>query len=269
MKTLILKTPNETKSFTYDDFELVNGDHGLVSVKFFKSGSGQDSNLEYVEITCSNRAVSEISDIELRFMWNFKATQKLESRYYNSIQINQKEFFKGQSTSVLSEYVNSSYMPLSKAAKRVEKDVIASLVKSRNAAKQQESTVTKSSSTQTRQQKLEAFINKHAPKQSDTVAEQVFQSIQKQKLQQKLDTAEVSKSGNMVIEGKEVLLTKAADIQLLSVLSEIKKNFKLENLNLKQQGALAEFITSLAGVSCAVTLTKMANDFIAKLSTIK
>ncbi|ENS5062710.1 hypothetical protein ACE1HO_003491 [Vibrio cholerae] len=262
MKTLILKTAASQKSFTYDDFEITNSDVGLASVKFTR-------NEEYVVIYLSNSTGNPIEKIEHRYAFSFKAIDKLETALYNSVQINNREFYVGQTGAALKEYVNSSYMPLSKAAKRVEKDVIASLVKSRNAAKQQESTVTKSSSTQTRQQKLEAFVNKNKPQSKDVVAEQVFKTIQKQKLQQKLDTAEVSKSGNMVFEGKEVLLTKAADIQLLSVLSEIKKNFKLENLNLNQQGALAEFITSLAGVSCAVTLTKMANDFIAKLSTIK
>ncbi|EPM7840897.1 hypothetical protein ACTQ65_003417 [Vibrio cholerae] len=259
MKTLILKTAASQKSFTYNDYEITNSDVGLASVKFTR-------NEEYVVIYLSNSTGNPIEKIEHRYAFSFKAIDKLETALYNSVQINNREFYVGQTGAALKEYVNSSYMPLSKAAKRVEKDVIASLVKSRNAAKEP---VTKSSSTLTRQQQIEAFVNKHKPKQADTVAQEVFKTIQKQKLQQKLDTAEVSKSGNMVIEGKEVLLTKAADIQLLSVLSEIKKNFKLENLNLNQQGALASFITSLAGVSCAVTLTKMANDFIAKLSTIK
>ncbi|TXX49225.1 hypothetical protein [Vibrio cholerae] len=261
MKTLILKTAASQKSFTYDDYEITNSDAGLASVKFTR-------NEEYVVIYLSNSTGNPIEKIEHRYAFSFKAIDKLETALYNSVQINNREFYVGQTGAALKEYVNSSYMPLSKAAKRVEKDVIASVVKSRNAAKQQEP-VTKSSSTLTRQQQIEAFVNKNKPQSKDVVAEQVFKTIQKQKLQQKLDTAEVSKSGNMVIEGKEVLLTKAADIQLLSVLSEIKKNFKLENLNLNQQGALAEFITSLSGVGCAVTLTKMANDFIAKLSTIK
>ncbi|EPC4930411.1 hypothetical protein RJP03_003517 [Vibrio cholerae] len=260
MKTLILKTAASQKSFSYYDYEITNSDVGLASVKFTRGE-------EYVVIYLSNSTGNPIEKIEHRYAFSFKAIDKLEVALYNSVQINTREFYVGQTGAALKEYVNSSYMPLSKAAKRVEKDVIASLVKSRNAAKQQP--VTKSSSTQTRQEKLEAFVNKNKPQSKDVVAEQVYAEIRKQKLQQKLDTAEVSKSGNMVIEGKEVLLTKAADIQLLSVLSEIKKNFKLENLNLNQQGALAEFITSLAGVSCAVTLTKMANDFIAKLSTIK
>ncbi|EMK6591820.1 hypothetical protein V9J99_003638 [Vibrio cholerae] len=262
MKTLILKTPNETKSFTYDDFELVNGDHGLVSVKFFKSGSGQDSNLEYVEITCSNRAVSEISDIELRFMWNFKATQKLESRYYTSIQINQKEFFKGQSTSVLSEYVNSSYMPLSKAAKRVEKDVIASLVKSRNAAKQ--TPVTKSTTTQTRQQQLEQFVNKQKPKQTDTVAEQVYAEIRKQKAEQTFNRITCNDKGNMCID--QVELNKAADVQLSSCLSFLKSKVDVTKLNSEQQIDFANYLVEIAKHTDVLTLQSLTNKLIAKLT---
>ncbi|PAS39880.1 hypothetical protein CGT68_17815 [Vibrio cholerae] len=266
MKVITLVSPTKQRTFSYDDYEFeLNDNGGLASLTFYRAATGAESNTEKVTVNCENKAVGAISSIIHRNYFNFQSVQKLQDDSYPSIMIQGKTFTVGQASSLLKAFVEGATMPLQKSK---TKQVLSELNKSRNAAKQ-ESTVTKSSSTQTRQQKLEAFVNKHAPKQADTVAQEVFKTIQKQKLQQKLDTAEVSKSGNMVIEGREVLLTKAADIQLLSVLSEIKKNFKLENLNLNQQGALAEFITSLAGVSCAVTLTKMANDFIAKLSTIK
>ncbi|EJL6615459.1 hypothetical protein [Vibrio cholerae] len=265
MKVVTLVSPTKQRTFSFDDYEFeLNDNGGLASLTFYRAATGAESNTEKVTVNCENKAVGAISSIIHRNYFNFQSVQKLQDDSYPSIMIQGKTFTVGQASSLLKSFVEGATMPLQKSK---TKQVLSELNKSRNAAKQE--VVTKSSSTQTRQKKLEAFVNKHAPKQADTVAQEVFQSIQKQKLQQKLDTAEVSKSGNMVIEGKEVLLTKAADIQLLSVLSEIKKNFKLENLNLNQQGALAEFITSLAGVSCAVTLTKMANDFIAKLSTIK
>ncbi|GHY97885.1 hypothetical protein VCSRO121_3473 [Vibrio cholerae] len=264
MKVVTLVSPTKQRTFSYDDYEFeLNGNGGLASLTFYRAATGAESNTEKVTVNCENKAVGAISSIIHRNYFNFQSVQKLQDDSYPSIMIQGKTFTVGQASSLLKSFVEGATMPLQKSK---TKQVLSELNKSRNAAKEP---VTKSSSTLTRQQKLEAFINKHAPKQADTVAEQVYAEIRKQKLQQKLDTAEVSKSGNMVFEGKEVLLTKVADIQLLSVLSEIKKNFKLENLNLNQQGALAEFITSLAGVSCAVTLTKMANDFIAKLSTIK
>ncbi|TXX48343.1 hypothetical protein [Vibrio cholerae] len=266
MKVVTLVSPTKQRTFSYDDYEFeLNDNGGLASLTFYRAATGAESNTEKVTMNCENKAVGAISSIIHRNYFNFQSVQKLQDDSYPSIMIQGKTFTVGQASSLLKSFVEGATMPLQKSK---TKQVLSELNKSRNAAKQQP--VTKASSTQTRQQKLEAFVNKNKPQsKADTVAEQVFESIQKQKLQQKLDTAEVSKSGNMVIEGKEVLLTKAADIQLLSVLSEIKKNFKLENLNLNQQGALAEFITSLSGVSCAVTLTKMANDFIAKLSTIK
>ncbi|EOX4252521.1 hypothetical protein ACPF31_003517 [Vibrio cholerae] len=265
MKVVTLVSPTKQRTFSFDDYEFeLNDNGGLASLTFYRAATGAESNTEKVTVNCENKAVGAISSIIHRNYFNFQSVQKLQDDSYPSIMIQGKTFTVGQASSLLKSFVEGATMPLQKSK---TKQVLSELNKSRNAAKQE--VVTKSSSTQTRQQQLEQFVAKNKPKQADTVAQEVFQSIQKQKLQQKLNTAEVSKSGNMVIEGKEVLLTKAADIQLLSVLSEIKKNFKLENLNLNQQGALASFITSLAGVSCAVTLTKMANDFIAKLSTIK
>ncbi|EOW9352797.1 hypothetical protein ACOB3G_002351 [Vibrio cholerae] len=257
MKTLILKTAASQKSFSYNDYEITNSDVGLASVKFTR-------NEEYVVIYLSNSTGNPIEKIEHRYAFSFKAIDKLETALYNSVQINNREFYVGQNGAALKEYVNSSYMPLSKAAKRVEKDVIASLVKSRKATAKQQEPVTKSSSTLTRQQKLEAFVNKHAPKQTDTVAEQVYAEIRKQKAEQTFNRITCNDKGVMCVDMVE--LNKVADVQLSSCLSFLKSKVDVTKLNSEQQIDFANYLVEIAKHTDVLTLQSLTNKLIAKLT---
>ncbi|EKF9488700.1 hypothetical protein O1C12_003572 [Vibrio cholerae] len=255
MKTLILKTAASQKSFTYNDYEITNSDVGLASVKFTR-------NEEYVVIYLSNSTGNPIEKIEHRYAFSFKAIDKLETALYNSVQINNREFYVGQNGAALKEYVNSTAMPLSKSAKRVEQDVIASLVKSRNAAKQQP--VTKSSSTMTRQQQIEAFVNKHKPQSKDVVAEQVYAEIRKQKAEQTFNRITCNDKGVMCVDMVE--LNKAADVQLSSCLSFLKSKVDVTKLNSEQQIDFANYLVEIAKHTDVLTLQSLTNKLIAKLT---
>ncbi|QKU57452.1 hypothetical protein [Vibrio cholerae] len=262
MKVVTLVSPTKKRTFSYDDYEFeLNDNGGLASLTFYRAATGAESNTEKVTVNCENKAVGAISSIIHRNYFNFQSVQKLQDDSYPSIMIQGKTFTVGQASSLLKSFVEGATMPLQKSK---TKQVLSELNKSRNAAKQQESTVTKSSSTQTRQQNLEAFVNKHKPKQTDTVAEQVYAEIRKQKAEQTFNRITCNDKGNMCID--QVELNKAADVQLSSCLSFLKSKVDVTKLNSEQQIDFANYLVEIAKHTDVLTLQSLTNKLIAKLT---
>ncbi|MEG9362194.1 hypothetical protein [Vibrio cholerae] len=260
MKVVTLVSPTKQRTFSFDDYEFeLNDNGGLASLTFYRAATGAESNTEKVTVNCENKAVGAISSIIHRNYFNFQSVQKLQDDSYPSIMIQGKTFTVGQASSLLKSFVEGATMPLQKSK---TKQVLSELNKSRNAAKQ--TPVTKSSSTLTRQQKLEAFVNKHAPKQTDTVAEQVFETIRKQKAEQTFNRITCNDKGNMCVDMVE--LNKAADVQLSSCLSFLKSKVDVTKLNSEQQIDFANYLVEIAKHTDVLTLQSLTNKLIAKLT---
>ncbi|OEC29956.1 hypothetical protein [Vibrio cholerae] len=261
MKVITLVSPTKQRTFSYDDYAYeLNDNGGLATLTFYRAATGAESNTEKVTVNCENKAVGAISSIVHRNYFNFQSVQKLQDDSYPSIMIQGKTFTVGQASSLLKSFVEGATMPLQKSK---TKQVLSELNKSRNAAKQQEP-VTKSSSTQTRQQKIEAFVNKHAPKQADTVAEQVYAEIRKQKAEQTFNRITCNDKGAMCVDMVE--LNKAADVQLSSCLSFLKSKVDVTKLNSEQQIDFANYLVEIAKHTDVLTLQSLTNKLIAKLT---
>ncbi|HGS5205430.1 TPA: hypothetical protein ACMDQP_003099 [Vibrio cholerae] len=293
MKVLTLKRSGNEISFVYADHELEYNDSGTIGkLTFYKEDESQ-----FVEVGCTNKPsnLSVIEYIRVRKLNKKGITDTYNTIDYNEIVIAGKRFMIGQVETELQSFVKSSAMPITKAKQQ-------SILKSLKASK--ESQIEKQAATTQPKRDLKAFVNankvksdeavrrdelvksvytklkKNQPEQAEqkqqTLADYITshktsdgvnaQAIIEKMRRQSAPKADFNKQGNMVIDGQEICLTKAHDLQLLSITQYIEKHLgSLDKLTINQQWDYVEFIKSLTTIKDAIQLEKLATNFVNKI----
>ncbi|EGR3971217.1 hypothetical protein DDN72_17380 [Vibrio cholerae] len=297
MKTLLLKQGSKETSFIYEDYEITRNDaHGTLATITFYKGNGNTEN--YVQLQCTNKAVniSTLDNIIMKKIVKTGVQDTYATVMYDSVMIAGKTFYTGQSEKELDSFISSGNMPLSKAKH-------AEIVKAMKASKQVQ--IDKQAATINQPKRnLKDFVAKHKVKsdeavQRDELMKSVLSKLKKnqpEKAEQKQETladyvakhktsndvnaqaiiekmrrqsapkADFSATGNMVIDGQEICLTKAHDLQLLSITQYIEKHLgSLDKLTINQQWDYVEFIKSLTTIKDAIQLEKLATNFVNKI----
>lgn len=296
MKTLLLKQGSKETSFIYEDYEITRNDaHGTLATITFYKGNGNTEN--YVQLQCTNKAVniSTLDNIIMKKIVKTGVQDTYATVMYDSVMIAGKTFYTGQSEKELDSFISSGSMPLSKAKH-------AEIVKAMKASKQVQ--IDKQAATINQPKRnLKDFVAKHKVKsdeavQRDELLKSVYYKLKKNQPEQaehKKETlsdyvsrhktsdgasaqaiiekmrrqsapkADFNSTGNLVINGSEVELCKAADLQVLALVDHIKKSVgDLNNLSTSQQWDFADFLTSISKTQCATTLEKAMKALLAK-----
>ncbi|EOG7683374.1 hypothetical protein ACLIM5_003352 [Vibrio cholerae] len=293
MKVLTLKRSGNEISFVYADHELEYNDSGTIGkLTFYKEDESQ-----FVEVGCTNKPsnLSVIEYIRVRKLNKKGITDTYNTIDYSEVVIAGKRFMIGQSEKELDSFISSGSMPLSKAKH-------AEIVKAMKASKQVQ--IDKQAATKQPKRDLKDFVAKHKVKsdeavQRDELLKSVYSKLKKnqpEKAEQKQQTladyvasnktsdgvntqaiiekmrrqsapkADFNNQGNMVIDGQEICLTKAHDLQLLSITQYIEKHLgSLDKLTINQQWDYVEFIKSLTTIKDAIQLEKLATNFVNKI----
>ncbi len=293
MKVLTLKRSGNEISFVYADHELEYNDSGTIGkLTFFKEDESQ-----FVEVGCTNKPsnLSVIEYIRVRKLNKKGITDTYNTIDYNEVVIAGKRFAVNQNETELQAFVKSSAMPITKAKH-------AEIVKSLKQTQAQ--TIDKQAASKQPKRDLKAFVNANKVKSEETqkrdeLMKNVLSKLKKnqpEKAEQKQQTladyvakhktsdgvnaqaiiekmrrqsapkADFNNQGNMVIDGQEICLTKAHDLQLLSITQYIEKHLgSLDKLTINQQWDYVEFIKSLTTIKDAIQLEKLATNFVNKI----
>ncbi|EJO3996037.1 hypothetical protein NRI82_004153 [Vibrio vulnificus] len=238
----------------YSDIDV---EQGIVTIKL------KQNDADYITITPTNNQ----NDIEIALhLTNAKdvSVSNLKGRtttqYCKSITINKKQISIADNGDQLKAWVDAVVKPhqILKSFRKDNKQVLDNL-KQMGVVKSGQPKVDTS-----RNLDLDAFIERHSKKSPQ---QKVWDEIARQKDRNKMNSASLTKNGSLQLNGKEICLTKMADVQLSSVMQFIQKSVgSLSSLTEKQTIDLMKMIEKLNGETDPTIIQQETQKFLNSLS---
>ncbi|ELI0612287.1 hypothetical protein Q8V59_004213 [Vibrio vulnificus] len=253
-QVLVTKQSGGVSLLEYSDIDV---EQGIITIKL------KQNDADYITITPTNNG----NDIEIVLhLTNAKdvSVSNLKGRtttqYCKSVSINRKQISIADDGNALKRWIENVVKPhqILKSFRKDNKQVLDDL-KQKGIVKSAAPKVDTS-----RNLDLDAFIERHSKKSPQQIA---WDEIARQKDRNKMNSASINKSGNLQLNGREICLTKMADVQLTSVMQYIQKSVgNLSSLTEKQTIDLMKMIEKLNGVTDPTIIQEATQNFINSLS---
>ncbi|EJD0673079.1 hypothetical protein M1I53_000400 [Vibrio vulnificus] len=253
-QVLVTKQSGGVSLLEYSDIDV---EQGIVTIKL------KQNDADYITITPTNNG----NDIEIILVHTDAknvSTSDLRGsttkQYGKSVTINKRQISIADHGEALKRWIDAVVKPhqILKSFRKDNKQVLDEL-KQKGIVKSATPKVDTS-----RNLDLDAFIERHSKKSEKELA---WNEIARQKDRNKMNSASLTKSGNLQLNGKEICLTKMADIQLTSVMQYIQKSVgNLSNLTEKQTIDLMKMIEKLNGETDPTIIQQETQKFLNSLT---
>ncbi|EJI1278264.1 hypothetical protein NDZ80_001622 [Vibrio vulnificus] len=252
-QVLVTKQNGGVSLLEYSDIDV---EQGIVTIKL-----KQDA--DYITITPTNNGndveiVLTLTDAKSVSVSDLRGSTK--QQYCKIVTINKKQISIADNGDQLKAWIDAVVKPhqILKSFRKTNQQVLDNL---------KQMGVVKSAAPKvdtSRNLDLDAFIERHSKKSAKELA---WNEIARQKDRNKMNSASLTKNGNLQLNGKEICLTKMADIQLTSVMQYIQKSVgNLSNLTEKQTIDLMKMIEKLNGETDPTIIQQETQKFLNSLT---